>query len=156
MLNVPAWNCEQLNTASVKGLPLLTRLAGAERKLSVSAFYPRGRRLNPLLGFDKVRVAPIGLTLCAFVQSANWNQYWVSALRLAASTFRVKSTSAEVNASPESSGLPERLGLLKILKDSQTGTLWSGTPLIGTARVHSRTESSKGSPYPERECRHMQ
>ena len=65
----PAWNCEQLNTASVKGLPLLTRLAGAGRKLSVSAFYPRGRRRSrPTV---RVRQSPRGadrtdaLRICA-------------------------------------------------------------------------------------------
>ena len=49
--------------------------------------------VRSLLGFDKVRVAPTGLTLLGFVQSANWNQYLVSALSFVASTLSVKSTS---------------------------------------------------------------
>ena len=81
------------------------------------------RQGHLLFGSEMVLVAPIGLTVLGFVQSANWYQYFVSDFKPVASTLRVKSTSYEVNASPESMACPESSGLSKILKDKQMGTL---------------------------------
>lgn len=120
--DIPFWNWEQLNTASVSGLPPLTRSAGAAVPLFSVNYLPRVI-YHSLFGFEMVLVAPTGLVMFAFVQSANWYQYFVSALSRVASTFTVKSTSYDVKASPESTGLPANLGLSKILKETQTGTL---------------------------------
>ena len=116
----------------------------------MSAYYLSFRDHNTghvLSGLEIVLVAPMGLVELEFVQSANWYQYFVSALRCCASTLTVKSTSKVVNASPESMALPLSSELSKILKETQTGILSAfGTTITGSARVQRRTESSKGSP----------
>jgi hypothetical protein len=89
------------------------------------------------------------------VQSANWKKYLVSGFKPVASILTVKSTSYEVNAMPVSTGFPDSSGDSEIANLTHTGTdsgdcVVSVTPTVatcdGTARVHSRTDVSKGSP----------
>lgn len=68
--DIPFWNWEQLNTASVSGLPPLTRSAGAVVPL-FSMNYLSRVTYHILFGFEMVLVAPTGLVMFAFVQSAN-------------------------------------------------------------------------------------
>lgn len=69
--NKPFWNCEQLKTARVNGLPPLTCPAGAGKSYSVNVLSITSKEQHALFGEEMVRVAPMGLVEFEFVQSAN-------------------------------------------------------------------------------------